>query len=70
LVDLRRLVAAVIAGNYEWEHRQQSYPRLFFGKRTMTQLVGTFHLDDGPWVFTRQGGEPPGATGGRTYAAY
>jgi hypothetical protein len=67
LAELRRLVRAVIAGRYEWEHRQVRR-RFFFG--TFTQLVGTFHTDAGPWVFTRQGAEPSGAVKRRTYEPY
>jgi hypothetical protein len=69
LRELRQLVQAVIEGRYEWEHRQVTKRVLFFRYR-YTELRGTFHTDEGPWVFTRMGGEPRGATQRRTYAPY
>ncbi len=65
LRELPRLVEAVIHGRYEWEYRQRR--RLFV---TFTQLVGTFHTPQGPWVFTVQGSEPSGAVARRTYDPY
>lgn len=70
LAELRQLVRAVIAGRYEWEHRQVESRFLFLRLRPFTQLVGTFHTESGPWVFTREGGEPPGARERRTYEPY
>lgn len=69
LRELPQLVKAVIGGRYEWEHRQVTKRLLLFGTRS-TELRGTFYTDAGPWVFTRVGGEPPGATQRRTYAPY
>lgn len=70
LRELRQLVRAVIEGRYSWERRQIT--RRLFGFRlgAFTQLVGSFQTDDGPWVFTRQGAEPPGAVDSRTYEPY
>ena len=70
LKELRQLVRAVIAGRYEWEHRQVPRRLLFMRFGTFTQLVGTFHTDAGPWVFTRQGAEPRGAVARVTYEPY
>lgn len=70
LRELRQLVRAVIAGRYEWRHRQVTRRILFIRLGPYTQLVGTFHTDDGPWVFTRQGAEPRGAVEHRTYEPY
>ena len=70
LRELPQLIRSVIAGRYEWEHRPLA-PRLLFWRRTpATQLVGTFHTEEGPWVFQIAGGEPPGATERRVYEAY
>jgi hypothetical protein len=70
LRELRGLIAAVIAGRYEWEHRQVTRRLLFVPLYRFTRLVGTFHTTDGPWTFTRQGSEPPGVVERRSYAAY
>jgi hypothetical protein len=70
LRELRELIAAVIAGRYEWEYRQVTRRLLFIPLYRFTRLVGTFHTADGPWIFTRQGSEPPGAVQHRTYAPY
>ena len=71
LGQLRQLVTAVIAGNYEWRHRQVLARRfLGFRKVRETQLVGTFRTEDGPWIFTRQGTQPAGAVQHRTYEPY
>jgi hypothetical protein len=67
LSELRQLVRAVIAGRYEWRHRQVW--RLFWPGR-YTELVGTFHTDTGPWTFTRMGSEPPAAVAHTTYEPY
>ena len=65
LQELSRLARALIAGKYEWEHRQSR----FLWKR-FTQLRGTFHTENGPWTFTWQGAEPPAAAQRRTYEPY
>ncbi len=70
LRELRQLIRAVIAGRYEWEHRQVALRFLGLTLGTYTKLIGTFHTDDGPWVFTRSGGEPVGAITRRTYEPY
>lgn len=70
LEELRQLVRAVIAGRYEWEYRQVPRHFLLWKLGTVTRLVGTFHTDIGPWVFTRQGAEPLGAVERRTYESY
>jgi hypothetical protein len=70
LGELRQLIRAVIAGRYEWEQRQVPRRFLFLRLGTFTRLVGTFHTDTGPWVFTRQGAEPLGAVQRGTYEPY
>lgn len=70
LRELARLIRAVIAGRYEWRHRQVTRRFLFWRFGPFTQLVGTFRTEDGPWVFTREGFEPPGTRDSGTYEPY
>ena len=70
LRELRELIAAVIAGRYEWEYRQVTRRLLSIPLYRFTRLVGTFHTTDGPWIFARQGSEPAGAVKHRSYAPY
>jgi hypothetical protein len=66
LRELPQLVRAVIAGDFEWEHRQARFLWLF----PYTQLRGTFHTEEGPWTFTRQGKEPKGTVAHGSYEPY
>jgi hypothetical protein len=70
LRELRELIAAVIAGRYEWEYRQVTRRLLLIPLYRFTRLVGSFHTTDGPWIFTRQGSEPAGVVKHQTYARY
>lgn len=70
LRELPQLIRSVIAGRYEWEHRPLA-PRWLFWRRTpATQLVGTFHTEEGRWVFRWVGGERAGSTERRVYEPY
>jgi len=68
--DLVLLIQAVIEGRYSWEHRQVQRKLLWIPLYKFTRLIGRFETPDGPWVFTRQGVEPPGAVAHKTYPPY
>lgn len=70
LRELPQLIQAVLAGRYEWEHRQVTRHILFIPLYRFTQLRGTFHTSEGPWTFTRSGSEPRGAVEHRRYEPY
>ena len=64
LHNLRRCLTAVITGGYEerWHQKRLPWPH--------TQLVGTFHTEQGDIVFKHQGGEPEGLELERRYEPY
>ncbi|MCA1678177.1 MAG: hypothetical protein LC777_04125, partial [Actinobacteria bacterium] len=45
LHELPQLIRAVIAGRYQWEHRQVRRRILFWRTRPFTQLVGTLNTE-------------------------
>jgi hypothetical protein len=71
--ELAQVVRAVIDGRYEHQYWQVHTRRLLrpWRWRSLTEFVGTFHLEAEPLEFSHSGLEPEGlTTGSTTYEPY